>query len=110
MASELIKHVTDASFEADVLQPGTTVLVDYWAEWCGPCKMIAPILDDVAQTYEGKITIAKMNVDENREIPAKFGIRGIPTLMVFKNGELVATKVGAMPKPQLTAFIDQHVA
>ena len=110
MASELIKHVTDASFEADVLQPGTTVLVDFWAEWCGPCKMIAPILDDVAQAYEGKITIAKMNVDENREIPAKFGIRGIPTLMVFKNGELVATKVGAMAKPQLPAFIDQQIA
>ncbi|MGN1055471.1 MAG: thioredoxin TrxA [Comamonas sp.] len=110
MASELIKHVTDASFESDVLQPGTTVLVDYWAEWCGPCKMIAPILDDVAKTYEGKITIAKMNVDENREIPAKFGIRGIPTLMIFKNGELVATKVGALAKPQLAAFIDQHVA
>lgn len=110
MASELIKHVTDASFEADVLQPGTTVLVDYWAEWCGPCKMIAPILDDVAKNYEGKITVAKMNVDENREVPAKFGIRGIPTLMIFKNGELVATKVGALAKPQLTAFIDQHVA
>lgn len=110
MASELIKHVTDASFEADVLQPGSTVLVDYWAEWCGPCKMIAPILDDVAKTYEGKITITKMNVDENRLIPAKFGIRGIPTLMVFKNGELVATKVGAMAKPQLTAFIDQQIA
>ncbi|ANY62802.1 thioredoxin TrxA [Comamonas aquatica] len=110
MASELIKHVTDASFESDVLQPGSTVLVDYWAEWCGPCKMIAPILDDVAKNYEGKITVAKMNVDENREVPAKFGIRGIPTLMIFKNGELVATKVGALAKPQLTAFIDQHVA
>ena len=110
MASELIKHVTDANFEAEVLQPGSTVLVDYWAEWCGPCKMIAPILDDIAKTYEGKITIAKMNVDENREIPAKFGIRGIPTLMVFKNGELVATKVGAMAKPQLAAFIDQQIA
>ena len=110
MASELIKHVTDASFESDVLQPGSTVLVDYWAEWCGPCKMIAPILDDVAKNYEGKITVAKMNVDENREVPAKFGIRGIPTLMIFKNGELVATKVGALAKPQLTAFIDKHVA
>lgn len=109
MASELIKHVTDASFESDVLQPGSTVLVDYWAEWCGPCKMIAPILDDVSKAYEGKITITKMNVDENREIPAKFGIRGIPTLMIFKNGELVATKVGALAKAQLTAFIDQHV-
>ena len=110
MASELIKHTTDASFEADVLQPGTTVLVDYWAEWCGPCKMIAPILDDVAAAYAGKLIVAKMNVDENREVPAKFGIRGIPTLMIFKDGELLATKVGAMAKAQLTAFIDQHVA
>ena len=110
MASELIKHVTDASFESDVLQPGSTVLVDYWAEWCGPCKMIAPILDDVAKNYEGKITVAKMNVDENREVPAKFGIRGIPTLMLFKDGQLAATKVGAMSKAQLTAFIDQQLA
>ena len=110
MASELIKHVSDASFEADVLQPGTTVLVDYWAEWCGPCKMIAPILDEVAGAYQGKLQIAKMNVDENREIPAKFGIRGIPTLMLFKNGQLAATKVGAMSKAQLTAFIDQQLA
>ncbi|HTH12742.1 thioredoxin TrxA [Acidovorax sp.] len=110
MASELIKHVSDASFEADVLQPGTAVLVDYWAEWCGPCKMIAPILDEVAGTYQGKLTIAKMNVDENREIPAKFGIRGIPTLMLFKDGQLAATKVGAMSKAQLTAFIDQQLA
>ena len=110
MASELIKHVSDSSFEADVLQTGTTVLVDYWAEWCGPCKMIAPILDEVAGTYQGKLTIAKMNVDENREIPAKFGIRGIPTLMLFKDGQLAATKVGAMSKAQLTAFIDQQLA
>lgn len=110
MASELIKHVSDASFEADVLQPGSSVLVDYWAEWCGPCKMIAPILDEVAGTYQGKLTIAKMNVDENREIPAKFGIRGIPTLMLFKDGQLAATKVGAMSKAQLTAFIDQQLA
>lgn len=109
MASELIKHVSDASFEADVLQPGSSVLVDYWAEWCGPCKMIAPILDEVAGTYQGKLTIAKMNVDENREIPAKFGIRGIPTLMLFKDGQLAATKVGAMSKAQLTAFIDQQL-
>ncbi|MFN3376825.1 MAG: thioredoxin TrxA [Burkholderiaceae bacterium] len=110
MASELIKHLSDASFEADVLQASTPVLVDYWAEWCGPCKMIAPILDEIATAYQGKLTIAKMNVDENREIPAKFGIRGIPTLMLFKNGELVATKVGAMSKAQLTAFIDQQLA
>lgn len=110
MASELIKHVSDASFEADVLKTSTPVLVDYWAEWCGPCKMIAPILDEVAGTYQGKLTIAKMNVDENREIPAKFGIRGIPTLMLFKDGQLAATKVGAMSKAQLTAFIDQQLA
>lgn len=110
MASELIKHLSDASFEADVLKASTPVLVDYWAEWCGPCKMIAPILDEVAGTYQGKLQIAKMNVDENREIPAKFGIRGIPTLMLFKNGQLAATKVGAMSKAQLTAFIDQQLA
>ena len=109
MASELIKHVTDASFESDVLQPGSTVLVDYWAEWCGPCKMIAPILDDVSKEYDGKLQIAKMNVDENREVPAKFGIRGIPTLMLFKNGQLAATKVGALSKAQLTAFIDANL-
>jgi thioredoxin 1 len=109
MASELIKHTTDATFEADVLKSSHPVLVDYWAEWCGPCKMIAPILDEVATSYEGKLQIAKMNVDENRDIPAKFGIRGIPTLMIFKNGELAATKVGAMSKSQLTAFIDQQL-
>ena len=109
MANELIKHTTDATFDADVLKSPTPVLVDYWAEWCGPCKMIAPILDDVATSYAGKLQIAKMNVDENREIPAKFGIRGIPTLMLFKNGELAATKVGALSKSQLTAFIDQQL-
>ena len=110
MANELIKHTTDATFDADVLKSTTPVLVDYWAEWCGPCKMIAPILDEVATSYEGKLQIAKMNVDENREIPAKFGIRGIPTLMLFKDGELAATKVGALSKSQLTAFIDQQLA
>jgi thioredoxin len=110
MASELIKHISDTSFEADVLKSSGPVLVDYWAEWCGPCKMIAPVLDELATTYQGKLTIAKMNVDENREIPAKFGIRGIPTLMLFKNGELAATKVGAMNKAQLSAFIDQSLA
>ena len=109
MASELIKHTTDATFEADVLKSGQPVLVDYWAEWCGPCKMIAPILDEVATSYVGKLQIAKMNVDENRDIPAKFGIRGIPTLMIFKDGQLAATKVGAMSKSQLTAFIDQQL-
>ena len=108
--SEHIKHVTDASFDTEVLKAGTPVLVDYWAEWCGPCKMIAPILDEVSSAYEGKLQIAKMNVDENRDIPAKFGIRGIPTLMLFKDGQLAATKVGAMSKAQLTAFIDQQLA
>jgi thioredoxin 1 len=110
MANELIKHISDASFETDVLQADKPVLVDYWAEWCGPCKMIAPILDEVATGYEGKLQIAKMNVDENRDIPAKFGIRGIPTLMLFKGGQLAATKVGAMSKAQLTSFIDQQLA
>ncbi len=110
MASELIKHVTDATFETEVLQSSQPVLVDYWAEWCGPCKMIAPILDEVSSAYAGKLQIAKMNVDENRDIPAKFGIRGIPTLMLFKDGQLAATKVGAMSKAQMTAFIDQQLA
>jgi len=110
MASALIKNVTDATFETEVLQSTQPVLVDYWAEWCGPCKMIAPILDDVSATYEGKLQIAKMNVDENRDIPAKFGIRGIPTLMLFKGGQLAATKVGALSKAQLIAFIDQQLA
>lgn len=109
MANELIKNTTDASFEADVLKSATPVLVDYWAEWCGPCKQIAPILDEMATTYAGKLKIAKMNVDENREIPAKFGIRGIPTLILFKGGNVVATKVGALAKSQLTAFIDSHI-
>ncbi len=109
MASELIKHVSDASFESDVLQSKQPVLVDYWAEWCGPCKMIAPILDELSATYAGKLQITKMNVDENRDIPAKFGIRGIPTLMLFKDGQLAATKVGAMSKAQMTAFIDQQL-
>jgi len=109
MSSDLIKHTSDATFEADVLQSDTPVLVDYWAEWCGPCKMIAPILDETAKELGSRLRIAKMNVDENREVPAKFGIRGIPTLMIFKGGQLAATKVGALSKAQLTAFIEPHL-
>ena len=109
MASELIKHTTDATFEADVLQSTQPVLVDYWAEWCGPCRMIAPILEEVSKEYAGRLTVAKLNVDENQQTPAKFGIRGIPTLMLFKNGDIAATKVGALSKSQLTAFIDSHI-
>lgn len=109
MSSELIKKISDATFEGDVLKASQPVLVDYWAEWCGPCKMIAPILDEVAKDYGERLQIAKLNVDENREVPAKFGIRGIPTLMLFKNGQLAATKVGALSKAQLTAFIDANL-
>jgi thioredoxin 1 len=109
MSSELIKHTSDASFNADVIEADKPVLVDYWAEWCGPCKMIAPILDEVSKDYDGRLQIAKMNVDENRDVPAKYGIRGIPTLMLFKGGQLAATKVGALSKAQLTAFIDGHL-
>ena len=104
-----IKQVSNDSFEVDVLKAETPVLVDYWAEWCGPCKMIAPILDEVSKAYDGRLQIAKMNVDENRDVPAKFGIRGIPTLMLFKGGQLAATKVGALSKSQLTSFIDGHL-
>ncbi|MET0184214.1 MAG: thioredoxin TrxA, partial [Achromobacter sp.] len=104
--SDQIKHVTDASFEADVLKSSQPVLVDYWAAWCGPCKMIAPILEEVARDYAGRLTVAKVNVDENQDTPAKYGIRGIPTLMLFKDGEAAATKVGALSKSQLTAFLD----
>ncbi len=109
MSSEKILHVSDASFEADVLKVSGPVLVDYWAEWCGPCKMIAPILDEVAESYDGRLTVAKLNIDENADTPPKFGIRGIPTLMLFKDGQVVATKVGALSKSQLTAFIDSHI-
>jgi len=109
MSSDLIKHTSDAGFDSDVLKSDQPVLVDYWAEWCGPCKMIAPILDDVSKDYQGRLKVAKMNVDENRDVPAKYGIRGIPTLMLFKDGQLAATKVGALSKAQLTAFIDSHL-
>lgn len=109
MSSDLIKHVSDASFEADVLKAEGAVLVDYWAEWCGPCKMIAPVLDEIAGAYVGKLTIAKLNIDENQETPPKYGVRGIPTLMLFKNGNVEATKVGALSKSQLAAFIDANI-
>lgn len=107
--SASIKTVSDASFEADVLNSAIPTLVDYWAEWCGPCKMIAPILDEAAQEYQGRVTIAKLNVDDNPDTAAKFGVRGIPTLMLFKNGKVAATKVGALSKSQLTAFLEESL-
>lgn len=110
MSSELIVHATDASFEADVLKAESAVLVDFWAPWCGPCKMIAPVLDDIAPAYEGKLKIVKVNVDDNQAVPGEYGVRGIPTLIIFKDGEIVATKVGALAKGQLLAFIDASIA
>jgi thioredoxin 1 len=107
--SEHIHYITDDTFESEVLQSPQPVLVDYWAEWCGPCKMIAPILDDIAKEYAGKLKVAKVNIDDNQATPAKFGIRGIPTLMIFKNGNVEATKVGALSKSQLAAFIDSNL-
>jgi thioredoxin 1 len=107
--SQSIVHVTDTTFDNEVLQSNTPVLVDYWAEWCGPCKMIAPILDDMARDYAGKLKVAKLNIDDNQATPPKYGIRGIPTLMLFKNGNVEATKVGAMSKSQLAAFIDANI-
>lgn len=107
--SDLIHHVTDDSFEQDVLKADGPVLVDYWAEWCGPCKMIAPILEEVAKEYDGRLTVVKLNIDQNEQTPPKYGIRGIPTLMLFQGGEVKATKVGALAKSQLTQFIDSHL-
>ncbi|MGB6006823.1 thioredoxin TrxA [Castellaniella sp.] len=107
--SDSIKHVSDASFQADVLQSELPVLVDYWAEWCGPCKMVAPLLDEAAAKYQGRVTIAKLNVDENPDSAAKYGIRGIPTLMLFKDGKVATTKVGALSRTQLQAFLDESL-
>jgi thioredoxin 1 len=107
--SEHITHLSDAGFEQDVLQSQLPVLVDYWAEWCGPCKMIAPILDEISKEYAGRLKVAKLNIDDNQLTPSKYGIRGIPTLMLFKNGNVEATKVGALSKSQLTAFIDSNI-
>lgn len=104
-----IVHATDQNFDDEVIKAGEPVLVDYWADWCGPCKMIAPILDEVASEYSGKLKVVKLNIDENPETPPKYGIRGIPTLMLFKNGGVEATKVGALSKSQLTAFIDSNL-
>ena len=107
--SENILTLTDDSFEADVLKSDTPVLVDYWAEWCGPCKMIAPVLEEIAEEYAGKLVVAKLNIDQNEATPPKFSVRGIPTLMIFKNGNVEGTKVGALSKSQLTAFIDSTI-
>lgn len=107
--SQNIIQVTDASFDQQVLKSATPVLVDYWAEWCGPCKMIAPVLEQIAQEYQGRLTVAKLNIDDNPATPPKYGIRGIPTLMLFKGGNVEATKVGALSKTQLNAFIDSNI-
>ena len=107
--SETIIKLTDAEFENQVIKSEKPILVDYWAEWCGPCKMIAPVLSEIAEEYSGKVKIAKVNIDESPDTPPKYGIRGIPTLMIFKKGEVEATKVGAVSKSQLIAFIDSNI-
>ena len=104
-----INHVSDDTFESEVLNSDIPVLVDYWAEWCGPCKVIAPVLEEIASEYDGKMKICKLDIDENEDTPPKYGIRGIPTLMLFKNGAVEATKVGALSKSQLTAFVDSNI-
>ncbi|EOD53595.1 thioredoxin TrxA [Aeromonas molluscorum] len=107
--SDKIVQLSDASFEADVIKANGPVLVDFWAEWCGPCKMIAPILDEISQEYEGRVTVAKLNIDHNAETAPKYGIRGIPTLLLFKDGAVAATKVGALSKTQLKEFLDGNL-
>lgn len=107
--SDSVHHVSDSEFNEAVLKAAGPVLVDYWAEWCGPCKMIAPVLDEIAKEYAGKLTVAKLNIDENPETPQRYGVRGIPTLMLFKDGEVEATKVGALSKSQLAAFLDSNI-
>lgn len=107
--SDKIVHVTDDGFEQEVLQSDVPVLVDYWAEWCAPCKMMEPVLNEIAQGYDGRLKVAKLNIDENQQTPPKYGIRGIPTLMLFKNGDVQDTKVGAVSKAQLTSFIDGNL-
>jgi thioredoxin 1 len=107
--SDKIVYLTDDSFESEVLQADQPVLVDYWADWCGPCKMIAPVLEEIADEYDGRVKVAKLNIDENSGTPPKYGIRGIPTLMLFKGGNVEATKVGALSKSQLTAFLDSNI-
>ena len=107
--SEHIVHTTDASFESEILKSETPVLLDFWAEWCAPCKMIAPLLDEIADEYQGKVTIAKINIDENPKTPPKYGVRGIPSLILFKNGNVEAQRVGVLSKSQLTTFLDENL-